>query len=331
MTKPIHLSANQPSERFYLGGPQIKAFRGQASSSDRVPEDWVGSSTTLFGETELGLSFLESGRTVASEIAAAPELWLGPEHLKSFGADPMLLVKLLDAGQRLPVHIHPNQSFAKKHLGCQHGKAEAWYILNGGVVYLGFKETVSEDQLRVWVDSQDVSGMLQAMHQIEVAPGDSIYVPPGCPHAIGAGVFLAEVQEPEDLSILLEWDGFAIDGPNDGHLGLGFDLALRAISSNGMSAEDLNRLVVRQGKESSTLSTDSAQYFRAERIDVSQERSLDAGFSILIVLSGQGELQSASATTSLAAGDTILIPYSAGQLSLSGEVSVLRCRPPMPN
>src|SRR5690606_6035253 len=148
---------------------------------------------------------------------------------------------------------------------------------------------------------------------------------------IGAGVFLAEVQEPEDLSILLEWDGFAIDGPNDGHLGLGFDLALRAISSNGMSAEDLNRLVVRQGKEASTLSTDSAQYFRAERIDVSQERSLDAGFSVLIVLSGQGELQSASATTSLADGDTILIPYSAGQLSLSGEVSVLRCRPPMPN
>ncbi|WP_231560250.1 hypothetical protein [Microbacterium hominis] len=40
------------------------------------------------------------------------------------------LVKLLDAGQRLPVHAHPDDAFAAAHLGRAHGKAEAWYILS---------------------------------------------------------------------------------------------------------------------------------------------------------------------------------------------------------
>ena len=50
-------------------------------------------------------------------IAADPEAFLGPEHVASYGADPALLVKLLDAGERLPVHYHPGRAFAKQHLG----------------------------------------------------------------------------------------------------------------------------------------------------------------------------------------------------------------------
>ena len=56
-----------------------------------------------------------------------------------------------------------------------------------------------------------------------------VLVPAGRLHAIGEGVLLLELQEPEDLSILLEWGGFALDGERDGHLGLGFDLALSAV------------------------------------------------------------------------------------------------------
>jgi len=58
--------------------------------------------------------------------------------------------------------------------------------------------------------------MLEAMHEVSVTPGDGVYIPPGLPHAIGAGVFLLELQEPEDLSILLEWKGFNVDGVVDG-------------------------------------------------------------------------------------------------------------------
>ena len=217
---PIALAANQPPDRFYAGGEQIAAFRGLPWQGGNVPEDWVGATTTLFGETSLGLSVLPDGRLLRDVIASDPVGWLGAQHVARFGADTMLLTKLLDAGQRLPVHIHPDATFAADHLHRTHGKTEAWVVLGGGTVHLGFKDRLSPDLLGELVQEQDVRTLLGAMHQLEVSTGDAVLVPAGMPHAIGAGVFLVEVQEPEDLSILLEWRDFAIDGPRDGHLGL---------------------------------------------------------------------------------------------------------------
>ena len=330
MTEPLFLPANQPADRFYRGGENIRILRGAAAAGDRVPEDWVGSTTTLFGEDRLGLTELRPGRLLRDEIAADPTAWLGPEHVARYGEDAMLLVKLLDAGQRLPVHLHPEGGFAAEHLGRRHGKAEAWYIVRGGSVHLGFVRDISAEELRSWVDGQNVDAMLAAMHRVDVQPGDSVYVPPGCPHAIGAGVFLVEVQEPEDLSILLEWKDFAIDGPAEGHLGLGFDTALQAADTAALKQADLDALVVRAGTGEGTLAAAAARYFRAERLDVAGSASLDAGFSILVVLDGDGTLTANGQQYPLTRGNTVLLPFSAGDLQLDGTLSVVRCRPPRP-
>src|SRR5664279_4318424 len=150
MLIPVILPANQPPDRFYQGGDKITAFRGQATAVEtavtsektpretaiagclHIPEDWVASVTCLAGDTRLGLTVLPDGRTLADAIESDPHAWLGPDHVAAFGSDTKLLVKLLDAGQRLPVHAHPGTTFAHDHLGRTHGKAEAWYILQGG-------------------------------------------------------------------------------------------------------------------------------------------------------------------------------------------------------
>src|ERR671922_204086 len=82
--------------RFYRGGKRIAAFRGT---------------------------------TVRDAVAADPVAFLGPEHVERFGADTRLLVKLLDAGERLPVHFHPDDEFARRH-GFAHGKTEAWLMVD---------------------------------------------------------------------------------------------------------------------------------------------------------------------------------------------------------
>ena len=84
-------------------------------------------------------------------------------------------------------------------------------ILEGGVVYLGLRRDVGDAELRALVDAQSTAQLLDLLNPIEVAAGYAVLVPAGQLHAIGQGVLLLEVQEPEDLSILLEWDGFAID------------------------------------------------------------------------------------------------------------------------
>ena len=185
-------------------------------------------------------------------------------------------MKLLDAGQRLPVHAHPAGDFAHRYLQRAHGKAEAWYILRGGEVHLGLVRHVGVIELFGLVEQRDADRMLGLLHRVGVEPGDVVYVPPGVLHAIGEGVLLVELQEPEDLSILLEWAGFDIDGPRDGHLGIGYPVALEAVERRGRSAAEIAQLVQPSGAGDSVLPAEADPYFRLERAVVDGAVELDA-------------------------------------------------------
>ncbi|WP_341975650.1 carbohydrate kinase [Microbacterium sp. LWO13-1.2] len=324
--RPIRLPANRPPERFYRGGARISAFRGELSSEEREPEDWIGSTTTIRGESELGLTRLPDGELLRDAIMNDPEFWLGAAHVARWGADARLLVKLLDAGQRLPVHAHPDDAFAATHLGIAHGKAEAWYILEGGVVHIGLRRDVEAEELSALVASQEVEALLALLHEVDVAPGDVVWVPPGELHAIGAGVLLLELQQPEDLSILLEWKGFAVDGPNAGHLGLGFDLALAAVRRSGRSRAELRHLVRAAPPSGSVFPRDADEYFRLDRHPVAGTDQLAPGFSLSVVTSGDVEI----AGQPFPVGTTLLTPAAAGRLVVSGSGELLVARPPMP-
>lgn len=330
---PVVLAANQPPDRFYAGGARIAEFRGPdgaPADGDHVPEDWVGSATTLFGDDALGLTRLPGGGTLADAVAADPVAWLGPGRAAVHGADVGLLVKLLDAGERLPVHAHPDVPFAARHLGLAHGKTEAWVALTAAPVHLGFRRDVGADELRRWVDGQDAAAMLDAMHVLHLAPGDAVLVPAGLPHAIGAGAFVVELQEPTDLSILVEWAGFGIDGAVAGHLGLGFDTALAAVDRRGWRASDVEALRGARADDVGDLLPAAAPFFRAERWRGAAE--WDAGFAVAVVVGGAGALVAAGgARTPVRRGSTVLVPWSAGAVRwepADGEpLEVLRCRP----
>jgi mannose-6-phosphate isomerase len=324
----IPLPSNRPPDRFYRGGRKITDFRREPPAGDREPEDWVASTTAVAGEESLGVSVLADGRSLPAAIREQPEAWLGRGHLDRFGADTRLLVKLLDAGQRLPVHAHPDASFAAQHLGRAHGKAEAWYIVDGGEVYLGLKQDVAADALMSLVTSQDVDTLLGLLHRVDVDRGDVVYVPPGVLHAIGEGVFLVELQEPEDLSILLEWRDFTLDGEREGHLGLGFDRALEAVERRGRSHQEVNQLVQAAGFGSSVLPQAADPYFVLERVALDGEATIDPGFCVLVMLTGDADLD--GRRLRLRAGSTAVAPNACGRLVLRGRGEILACRPPRP-
>jgi len=325
------LDANQPPERFYRGGVKIDRFRGTAKGPDFRPEDWVGSSTNLAGEKRLGLSQLRDGRLLADAIAADPATWLGAAHLEAYGMSTMLLVKLLDAGQRLPVHAHPDAAFSRAHLDRPFGKAEAWYIIDGGTVHLGLRHDIDSHTLADLVAWQDTTALLGLLHEREVEPGDVVYVPPGELHAVGRRVFLLELQQPEDLSILLEWHGFALDGQRDGHLGLGFDLALQAVTTLGRSTEDVDRWMRPQGEGDSILPAESEPFFRLERHVIDEPLVIEPGFAVIVVEDGELKLTAASGSTLRAPrGTTVAAPHEDGAITVSGAGTILVCRPPRP-
>ena len=313
------LPANQP-ETFYRGAGRIAAFRSGQALPDR-PEDWVASATSRFALAPAGLTTLPDGRVLAEAIAADPAWWLGP----GAGSEPGVLVKLLDAGQRLPLHVHPDRRFATSHLASPYGKTEAWVIVSaepGAVVHLGFARDVEAGELAGWVQRQRVGEMLAATNRVEVRAGDAVLCPAGVPHAIGAGILLVEAQEPTDFSVLLEYDGFALNGPADGHLGLGYDLALRCVDRSGWGAD---RLAALRGGTDRLLPAAADPFFTAER--VWPAGVLPAGFAVLVVIAGTGTLTGEHDGLAVARGDTLLIPYAAGPLRLTGDVEAVRLGP----
>jgi mannose-6-phosphate isomerase len=335
---PIELAPNQ-LHHFYRGGEGIARFRGIPSTDDHAPEDWIGSTATMFGTDGTGLSVLPDGRLLRDAIAADPVAYLGPAHTTEYGTDPALLVKLLDPGERLPVHFHPDAAFARHHLGLAHGKTEAWLVVETHgerpTVWLGFSEDVGADELARWVDRQDSATILDALNELTVAPGDCFFVPAGLPHAISEGVFLVELQEPSDLTVLLEWTGFDIDGRRDGHLGLGFDVALESARRAAVRAEELQGLTRRTATISESrpgartlLPPAACSFFRAERLRPSPAVFLEPAFSILVVVDGEGTLDTESGTVRLARGESLLVPYAAGRGELTGSLDVIRCLPP---
>lgn len=331
--RPVPLPANQP-ERFYRGGAAIAALRG-SRPLEFGPEDWVGSCTTMHGARDLGLSTLPSGTLLRDAISAHADNWLGAAHLARYGADSALLVKLLDAGQRLPVHCHPSDAFAGRHFDSRYGKTEAWIVVGtagaDSTVYIGFTERQTVETVAGWVASQDSSAMLGALNAVTVRPGDTVFVPAGVPHAIGAGVFIVELQQPTDLSVTLEWKDFLGD-EEGGHLGIGFETALGCLDRSGWGGERMGTLVRRQedtGAPVRDMFGQPAQaFFRAERVRAGAE--LEASFAVLVALSGTGVLHTEHAgDVPVARGETLVIPHAAGAITVDGDLSAIRCLPPV--
>ncbi|HLK76112.1 MAG TPA: class I mannose-6-phosphate isomerase [Streptosporangiaceae bacterium] len=329
--QPIVLGPNMPA-MFYRGDGRIDRLRGTAGHADR-PEDWIGSVTARFGTADDGMTRLPDGSLLASAVAADPVAWLGAAHVARYGSDTGLLVKLLDAGQRLPVHVHPDRRFAAEHLARPHGKTEAWIVLEAApdaAVYLGFNRDVGADELAGWARSQDVSSLLAATNRVPVAAGDSVLCPAGTPHAISAGILLVELQEPADLSIMMEWSSFGL-GPGEATLGLPLSLALDCVDRRAVPPSRLESLRGRalNSGAGSLLPAEGDPFFVAERVDTRVSSFLSQSYGVLVVTAGQGALgfSGGGVAVPVARGSTVLIPHAAGPVRLGGALEGVRCLP----
>ena len=330
--QPIVLAPNMP-ETFYRGAGRIDRLRGGApAEAESRPEDWIASTTSRFGRDTDGMTRLADGTLLADMIAADPVGWLGKEHVARYGPDSALLVKLLDAGQRLPLHVHPDRGFAAKHLASRYGKTEAWIVLEAepeAVVHFGFSRDVTAADLTGWVRRQDIESMLAVTNRVPVMPGDTMLCPAGTPHSIGAGILLVELQEPTDWSVMMEWRDFPL-GPDDVTPGLPLDVAMACVSRQACPPALLRSLRGRPLNHAigSLLPHAADPFFVAERVGSHDGGHLMPGYSVLIVTEGTGTLSAeAGSLVPLSRGSTVLIPHAAGACDLAGNLKAIRCRP----
>jgi mannose-6-phosphate isomerase len=319
--------------RFSAGGERIDALRG-GPAQPGSPEEWVGSTTTSFGESREGLSVLADGRLLRESMTADPLAYLGAEHVERFGHDPALLVKILDAGERLPVHFHPGRAFARESLGLNFGKTGAWLIIDaepGAVAHLGLTEPGSEQTLAEWVPAQDMAGCWTRSsrcgpHAPATCPwsrpapctpwrGDPDDRAPGADRPVGAARVRALRDEQRQRA-------------SEARLGTGAggDRSRRCADPGHARLPPRQRRI----RPAAGRGGEAAPYFRAQRLQSDESGvSLEPSFAILGVLEGSPVLSDQHGNDlALARGQTVLVPYCAGRTTLCGPGTVIRCLPP---
>ena len=143
------------------------------------------------------------GRKLTDLIDLYGEKLTGPGFAYPFP----LLLKLLDAKDKLSVQVHPDDAYAARVEGKQ-GKTEAWHILfaaPGAELVFGVQPGTDKDALRK--ASQEGAAVEPLLRKVKVRAGQTFYIPAGTVHAIGAGIILYEIQQSSDVTYrFYDWD-----------------------------------------------------------------------------------------------------------------------------
>lgn len=254
-----------------------------------------------------------------------------PQLLERFGArlagtrvgSPFpLLLKLIDARERLSVQVHPDDQYAGLHHG-KLGKNEAWAILacdQGAQLVIGLLEGVTKEALHA--ASLAGKGVEKLLRTVEVAPGDVFYIPAGTVHAIGAGIVLYEIQQTSDVTYrLYDWGRTGPDGKGrELHLAQSLDVV--DLGSAPQKAQPRVLGAGAQGIRERLLDT---PFFVLDRLRDCKQLRLKPDperFAALTALEALS-LSWAEGGIHLAAGQTALLPADGFPLDVTGRSALL--------
>jgi len=235
-----------------------------------------------------------------------PEL-LGDHHLQ---AEFPLLLKYLDAHRNLSVQVHPDDARAAKLQPPDRGKTEAWVILDAAPesqIYAGLKAGVDRATLAREVRRGHCE---QCLHHFHPEPGQTVFVPAGVVHALGAGLLVAEVQQASDTTYrLYDWNRLGSDGrPRQLHI----EQALEAIDYECGPVEPKTPSKSGPGPVSRLITCDK---FVMDRLDLNSPHAVasDHRMHILTVIDGAASYTADGSFQTLAKGQTLLLGAAQGE------------------
>ena len=336
-----HLIKQLPTfvNRTYRGGKVLGEFIHLSDPRDSfTPEDWISS----FQEAKNPVYIEGEGISrvmVNGEEKKITDVVL-PEDFGRGRTDSGVLIKFLDSAERLGIQVHPTREYAARVLSSPYGKTECWHILatrevagEKAAVYLGFREHVTKEYWKELFDKQDIPGMLNALHRFEVEPGQTILVTGGMPHAIGAGCFLLEIQEPSDYTMRTEKVTLAgaFLTPQQIHYGVGEELLFECFDYTPRTREDIMSTFflkerVGEQREKHLVTYEDTPFFALDRVDGGHYSVTSSDCITVVVVRDGGELTVGDEKTLLWRGDKFFVPANT-PLTLEGAYALL-CYPP---
>ena len=301
------------------GGEKIIPFKHLDSDLTNVGESWEISGVKNNETVVNGGEYDGTPLNVLVE-RLGPKL-VGQDNYERFGNEFPLLIKFIDARDDLSIQVHPTDEIALRQ-GRQRGKTEMWYLMSsdkGAKLYSGLKKKITPEEYAAMVENDTIC---DALAQYEVKEDDVFFLPAGRIHAIGAGCFLAEIQQTSDVTWRI-YD-FKRKDKDGNYRELHTKQAAEAINYNVEKDYRTNYLP----EKNQGVNLVSCPYFNTAVYDLNEPMTIDYSeldsFVILIGLSGEGSVTDAKGnTTSLKAGETILLPATNAQVKVEGTVKFL--------
>ena len=304
------------------GGKRLMTQYGFETKLDNTAEGWFLSAHPDGPSIVLGGPY--AGKTLAQVLETEGAGILGTHNAEKQGFP--ILIKLIDAEKKLSIQVHPGDEYARR-VENENGKTEAWYIVDAApdaeLVY-GLKKKVSKNAFSKSIKEKKVESILNF---VPVKNGDVVFIPSGILHAIGAGIFLAEVQQSSNTTYrVYDYDRPGKDGkPRDLDIDKASDVAvLSATHADFAPAGEPQTLA---GAEKTFLT--GCDYFAMYHLKTDGEykdAADETSFVSLLVLDGEGELVCGAQTLPLAKGASIFIPANKGEYTLKGKLDILETR-----
>jgi mannose-6-phosphate isomerase len=300
------------------GGNKIKVFKHLQTDMEQVGESWEISGVKN-NETIVD-SGTYDGCKLNELVANMKEQLVGRENYERFGDEFPLLIKFIDARQDLSIQVHPTDEIAHRQ-GKERGKTEMWYALEsdeGAQLYNGLKQQISPEQYKQMVENDTIT---DALARYQVREGDVFFIPAGRIHAIGAGCFVAEIQQTSDVTYRI-YD-FKRRDKNGNYRELHTELAAESIDYTVLP-DYRSDYQLRRNEPQQVV---SCPYFTTAVYDLDEPMTLDYSeldsFVILIGLKGSGILTCNGQVLPFEAGQTVLIPATAQEVKFKGTMKFL--------
>lgn len=313
----------EPAYKDYLwGGIRLKEIYGKKCDYDIIAESWElsahpdGPSVIADGRYK-GMFFDDYIRMIGkSNLGWKADLY----------EEFPVLVKLIDAKNSLSIQVHPDDDYAMQNEG-EYGKNEMWHIIDcekDSFIYCGFRKKVSKQEI---LDAIDEGNLENLLNKYYVSPGDTIFIPAGTVHAIGAGILLCEVQQNSNSTYrIYDYGRINKDGqPRELHL----EKALSVINTDKWSDDN----IISAGGENIDGGMRQilvqCKYFEAVKYCVDDEMKIvmdDTSFAGIIILKGKAIIKSYDMQKDVVAGETYFLLAGKNSLSIYGKCSLIVVR-----
>ena len=299
----------KPALKDYLwGGRRLVDEYNIKTDLQKVAEAWVlsthkdGPSVVLNGE--------HSGKTLTEAIEAFGPECLG-ENGKKFTYFP-ILVKLIDAKDDLSVQVHPNDEYALRVEG-EYGKTEMWYVVDceqGATLYYGFKHNITKDEFISRIKDNTITDVL---NKVIVKKGDVFFMEAGTIHAIGSGILIAEIQQNSNTTYRVsDYGRLGADGkPRPLHIE-------KAVEVTNLTPPPI-------GKDLPKNTLAECDYFKVKVYNTNEVQNIlvdDKSFAALLCLEGEVSFDGVT----LIKGDSAFIPANRGEITFSGNATIIESR-----